>query len=355
MSTYIVLFVFTLILGFCVYRDSTDKKRETIFVSMSFISMAFIQMIRDESIGEDTINYIEWFQDICKDGWIGSFISPTREMESGYKILNLLIATFTENSQVLIAVTSLCILYIHFLFLKKNSKNVFISVILLFGLNHFLTSMTTWRQYLAMGIAFWIYPNLIKHHYKKVLLLIILAFSFHKTSLVFCCAIIGAYIISKKCISMWLVLILEMVFLPFVPKIIDIVLVILPKYTFYFTSTGEHAMGLGKLRIVYIFIEIFLLILISAKKKLRTRENIVMGIMLVFSIYISVLNIFVPHIFRLGYYFDYFLLLVIPTVIPERPRNKYLIQGGIVLSSFILFVYFLVTNAGGTVPYKLFI
>lgn len=355
MIVYILLFILVVFFGFGAFSTNCSNKRITVFLVLCYLSIAFVQCMRDISIGEDTINYVGWFNDFYDAGWIQSFTAPIRDVELGYKLINLLVASFTNNPHVLIAVVSLSILLLNFYFLYKNSKNIFISIILFFGFNQFLTSMTTWRQYLAMGIAFWIYPCLLEKKYKRIIFLIVLAFCFHKSSLAFDVAIIGAYFISKKCGSIWTILAAEMFTIPLVPIFLNIFLKLLPKYNFYFVAEGDHAMGLGKLRFIYILIEMFLLIIVSSNKKLHTKRNIMMCIMLVFSIYIAILNIFVPHIFRLGYYFDYFLLLIIPEVMPEMPRNKYIVQTGVILASFVFFCYYLLMNAGGTVPYKMFI
>lgn len=307
--------------------------------------MAFF---RSFSIGEDTVNYVAWFQDFYEDGWWISFTSPRRYVEPAYKILNLIIAKYTDDARVLLIVVAFIILLSFTMFLTRYSKNLFLSAILFIGLNFFTNSMTAWRQFIAMSILVWMLPALFEKKWMKAGLIAILAFNFHRSAIICVLSLLMAYVLGKKTSFLKLVIFLEIIATFLIELMLRIFLRFIPKYSSYILLETNPQMG--KLQALIIALEILLLsYYYFIRKDLHKEYNNSLFILISISVLIGFLNNVVPHIFRLGYYFEFFLLLFIPIIIPKKNGTIWRIC--VIAASFLLYSYYLFTNAAGIVPY----
>lgn len=354
MYVYILLFALMLILGLMIFEKGQTENRKKIYSLLFFSSICMIECVRDVSIGEDTINYVGWFEDFCYDGWRNSFLTPRRYVEPGFKMLNLLVSEFTNNYHFFVAIVALIIVGLFTWFLKENSEDVFLSTMLFFGLNFFVNSMTAFRQFIAMGIVFWMLPLLLKEKWSKAILVGMIAFSFHRSSIIYILCVLGLAMFKSEKRMLKIAIIGEIMILMALPLCVRLFLWLQPKYEIYFIY-GEVA-SMGKLRMVYIIIEFMLVIhYLYFRKEIHNRQNHFIVIMISLSILIGILNAYIPHIFRLGYYFDFYMLLFVPILIPKKIIiNRIFWKFTTISASFMLFIYYLSTNAGGVVPYKIF-
>lgn len=354
MIIYYSVYLLVIIVGIAIFHKAFTHNRIRLFAGIAAVLMIVPEAFRSSNIGEDTLAYISWFERYYTSGWKATLFEGNPDEEIGYRVLNLIISIFTHHEQGLIIVTSILIIALHLFFLMHNSRHLPISILLFFACNHFLTSMCSLRQYIAMGIVWWFVPFMIKKNYKAAFGVTLIGFLFHKTSLVFVIASSVAYYLSNHWYNIGLSLGLELLSIPCINAIIPIFLTFLPKYGIYFANIENESLGVGKLRYIYIIIEVFILIMIMSKAKLHSKENIFLGILLTLSIYIGLLGKYIPHIFRLGYFFDYTLLLLVPQILPQKPRNRKLVELGLLLLSAVFFSYYLFTNAATTVPYEFF-
>lgn len=345
---YYLLFMFLIIIGACIFSTGDTKQHRNLFAIFFFWSLSSVAFFRSFSIGEDTLNYVEWFQDFYEDGWRASFISPRRYVEPAYKILNLIIARYTNDARVLLIVVAFIILLSFTLFLTRYSKNLFLSAILFIGLNFFTNSMTAWRQFMAMSILVWMLPALFEKKWVKAGLIAILAFNFHRSSIICILSLLLAYILCKKTSFLKVVVILEIIAFFSIELMLKVFLSFVPKYSIYFSPEANPQMG--KLQALIIVLEILLLYYYYfIRKDLHKEYNNFLFIIISISVVIGFLNNVVPHIFRLGYYFDFYLLLFIPIIMPKQ--NVIFWRVCVVVASFLLYSYYLFTNAAGIVPY----
>ena len=352
MIIYFFLFFIMLLFGVVVFNHGYTYNRKKFYSFFFFISISIVECFRSTSIGEDTINYVSWFKDFCTDGWTISILEPRRYVEPGFKMLNLLIATFTSNEHIFVAIVAIIISLLFVSYLRFNSEDFLISVMLFFGLNFFVNSMTAFRQFIAMGIAFWMLPLLLNKQWIKVVLVAAASLLFHQSSIIHIISVIFVYFFRKNRKTLGLIIVGECIAGGIIPILLNIFLKIFPKYDIYF-KYGEEAV-MGELRLVIILIEIFLLLYYYIfKKELHNEYNNCIFAMVSVSAFVGFLNGVIPHIFRLGYYFDFYLLLFIPILISKkRGMTKCIWKVAIISASFLLFSYYLLTNAGGVVPYK---
>ena len=335
-------------MGACIFSKGYTKQHRILFAIFFFWSLAIVAFFRSFTIGEDTLNYVEWFQDFYEDGWRVSFISPRRYVEPAYKILNLIIARYTDDARVLLIVVAFIILLSFTLFLTRYSENLFLSAILFIGLNFFTNSMTAWRHFMAMSLQVWMLPALFKKKWLKAGIIAILAFNFHRSSIICILSLLAAYVLCKRTLFLKIVVVLEIIAFFSIELMLRVFLSLVPKYKIYFSPEANAQMG--KLQALIIILEILLLCYYYfIRKDLHKEYNNLLFIMISISVVIGFLNNVVPHIFRLGYYFEFYLLLFIPIIIPKH--NVVFWRMCVVVASFLLYSYYLFTNAAGIVPY----
>jgi len=354
MFIYFVVFGSILALWIILSGNGSSNKTKTeVFAFACFLIFFLFEAFRGISVGEDTINYVNWFETMGRFGWRRSFENLPFYVEPAYKVLNLIVYAISNSEQAIIIATSFMIIALHIFFLKKNSTNFFASILLFMGTNVFINTMTAFRQIIAMGIVFWMVPLIRDKKYARTIIVAFLAFMFHHSSIVYILCVIVFEFLGKSVKNIRRIFIVEIVSLAFIPTLLNAFLYVFPKYDIYFKH-GEVA-ELGKLRFVYIVLDIVLLIYFYIHKELHNKENTIMALLLSVSAYIGILNNFIPHIFRLGYYFDYYLILFIPVLYPQDSYGKNALwKMGTLYGSLFLFAYYLTTNAGGVVPYKLF-
>ena len=359
MVIYYILFFSIVVLGIGLKDTSIGfrlihHRRITLFPIMVFILISLVEGLRSDVIGPDTWAYKDYFVNFFSHGWDFGVYSVTDELEIGFKVLNLIVADFTTEPQVLIFVISVLIVGALVSFLWKTSSDFLISILLFFGLNHFNTSMISLRQYLAMGIVLWAYPLLKDKKYKSALSCMILGILFHQSAILFCVGLIGGQLLKKWRKSVWIVFAIEMLALPFTSVFLNIFRNVFEKYFLYYYNDA-NSVQLGKIPLILAGLKIIFLIYISLSDKFKSDEEITFeGIMISTSVFFSFLPI--PYAWRMAFYFDFFLLLIIPDIfIKDRKHteNIMLVKTIISVLCLVMFTYYLFTG-NDFIPYKFY-
>ncbi len=330
--------------------NKKEKKIDIFFIT-SFLLLFFFMGFRGKEVGIDTPNYISWFDDFNRIGWNKVF-SLKKDVEPGYLLINYLVSQFSINPHFLILSVSFIILFSHLLFIKTVSKNYYISLILFLSFNHFFTAMSSWRQFIAMGIVFFSYPLLLGKKYFASLLVMTIAFFFHYSTLIFDIALIIAWIFSKNKKWILLFLFISIISAPIVEFLFKKFILVIPKYNYYIIKNASGK--IGKLRFIYIILELSIIIYIIKNNAIKSRNINMMCIMLCFSIIIGLAGKSIPLIFRLGYYFEYFLILIIPELMVSYKKNTFGIQTIVTLGGFIFYFYLMMVNSAGMIPWKMY-
>lgn len=354
MAVYVLLFLFIAVSGFFCYRGKGLKNRNRLFFICCMVSMGVVTCLRDKSIGADTVNYIKYFEIFARVQNLQEIFGNVLGVEPIYVLLNRVIAFFSTDPQILIAVVGLIILALHLKFMEHNSKDYFLSVILFLGFNFFITSLVSWRQFIAMGVVMWCYPALKGKKYMLTAILGVIAAGFHASSVLFLipCILVVLFVDNhKKLVVFFAAAVLSV---PFITIILDKIIVFFPKYqAFYYSVWGGNIGGMGTTRTILALIETMFIILVLTRKNLQNKENIEFSAFMIFSVYAGVLNS-IPWMFRLGYYYEYLVILFVPKLISNNMKYKKIFQTICLCACFVMYCYYLSTNPGMTVPYKFF-
>lgn len=330
-------------------------KRIVLFPVLSFVLISLVEGLRSDVIGPDTWAYKDYFINCFTHGWDYGINYVTDELEIGYKVINLVVAEFTKDPQVIIFILSVLIVGALVSFLWKTSSDFWTSIVLFFGLNHFNTSMISLRQYLAMGIVLWSYPLLKDKKYIKALICMILGFLFHQSTILFCVALIASQFLKKWHKSIiWIVFAIEMLALPFTAVIINSFRNIFDKYFLYYYN-ADYNVQFGIIPLILDGLKVIFLVYILINDKYKNDEQIIFdGIMISTSVFFSLLPI--PYAWRMAYYFDFFMLLIVPDMfMKDRKHTKNIIRIKLIIFilCFVMFTYYLSTGLD-FIPYKFF-
>ena len=351
MLIYIAIYLFFICIAvlFNVTPNFSISKKK-IYLFVTFGIMFILQALRADTVAADTKAYINIFESIKNTHW--KILTNQFNYEFGYIILNKLISILCVESQFLLTVVSFIIMLGFAYLFYLESSNIYLSTIFFLGLNHFFTSMSSLRQYIALMFAMYAYFHMQKRRYAVSILFMLLSFLFHQTVIVFNIALIGIMLLKPIKSTIVLFVIIEIIILSFYKYILNIFIIFFPKYQYYLTdSMLETETGIGEIRICFILIEVSLLLLLFINKKYATAKNVRLASLISISITIGLLQKYVPYIWRLIFYFDFLLLLLIPGIIEKKKINKQIYIVLCVIGASAYFVYLLFHNSE-VVPYR---
>ncbi len=151
MAIYICLLLFIFIMGFTLTLLGKDsKKSNKIFLNIVFIAIFLVYSLRASSVGRDLPGYERVYNYTFR---VSFFDFDYIYFENGYVLLMKLCALIGLNFQWFLTICNFIILFPIYLFIKKYSKNPFLSVIIYVCYMFFEFNMTGIRQAIATSIV----------------------------------------------------------------------------------------------------------------------------------------------------------------------------------------------------------
>lgn len=273
--------------------------------------------------------------------------------EYGMWLLGSFINSFTNNGQVFILITSLIIIFFLFKTIEKNSTYPEISILLLFGLGFYFTSLNILRQYIALSIVFYSLKYLFDKKYWRYSFLILLATMFHYSAIIAFGLIIVTKIQKQSIVNRILTILAFVCFLAFYNKIL---LFLIPsQYSGYEDSEFLNKGANFIFFILYLVITIILHIFRKQLVQLNEKNEYYLFLILI-GTGISLLGTQSLIIQRLASYFTISAIIILPDLIKiVKDKNLRIIAYlGIVGISFVGMYLFLSRNLGEVLPYNTF-
>lgn len=355
MELYICLTIVFLFVTFLSVEDcggnTLIKKRRLLDSSVhKFIFIAillvlwFLTAFRGASIGNDTVNYLWYYESIANDG-----INSNHAIEVGYQIYCLILSKISTNPYFLLAVTAticygLCGIYIY-----KHSSNILFSIILLFCVAFsFFTSGI--RQAIAMVITLFAYEKIKRGKVVVPLFLILFAACFHESALVALFWIVYKFIPKKPIPVLSISLVLAL--LSMSGAVNGILVKILPSYGGYFDTERAGSGWLGIFYYCLRAIVFYFIIYKSYSNKVKDNgltiaNSVILLMMLCFGFSINLFS-------RASNYFLLPMVAELPNAFTNgKIKNKKLIMYAIaiVMLAYFLVVLILKPEWNNLVPY----
>ncbi len=349
MAVYLVLAAITLALAFLVDREVEKSEKsffeEPVFTrgvlknkiiyAMIFFFLFGVSATRI-AVGGDYWSYTSIF----------SLLAQNRDKsvatEVGFnilvKIVQHLFGYDGKQYIIIFAIVAFATILFFMKGLENLSEDFAVSFAMFMLLGYYASSFNSIRSYLAFSVAFYSVKYIFKREFWKFALLVLLASTFHISILL----VLVAYplgLIKWKPWSIAGVTLVSASFL-FLPNVYRrLVFLVYPQYENTIYDTGDVSyINIARCVLVLILAIIFYKKVIKDNEKNRFYFN-----MNIFATIIYVCCSFLPVVSRVGYYFNIFQIILVPTLINAIPKKwmRIVLKVGIIVVGFAYYVYFL--------------
>ena len=362
MIIYILELLAICSLGAILYLGGKPNARKNrLFIDVSMTLLFILEALRSYKIGLDTEDYIILFEKIG-NGY------ETR-WEFLYVLINKTIWQFSHNSQwLLVIISAIIIIGVRSFIINNVDKNEspFWPVFFFVTLNFYFITMSSLRQACALAIGVNVYSTMKKgasiKTISKGVLLTVLSMMFHSSGII-TALIIPLFLIQPLKRRTLIYTVFGSIVLFFGYSIlVNLFMRIFPRFQVYLSRESGQAveMNMGN----YILILLKMLVVCGVYYSIPTIEDktqrdeiIRLSILVVLSIVISVMKTQTRLAIRLGYYYDFFTILLIPKFVyrfPATGRTKFLLNGALFVIGWGVFIVMMLRGSRGCVPYLFF-
>jgi len=346
MYIYFVYFTIIVISEFFVRNDVLLKSKKKLIIYCSFITLLLILLsgLRNVRVGTDTTQYL----DIWSMLTAGDFKSIDSSAELGFIYLQIFLKQYVNYNLFLLIVAALSLIPIGFI-IGKYSKIYFYSFLLFYSSILFHTlEFAALRQALALSLIVLSFHYIMKRNLKMYVPLLLIAFFFHKSSIIFFpCYWLYGIKLNKNTLYFWIVL---LIFSGVLSKTIFTLLNSMWRTDYSTTEMNAGGERFFTLTVVFTFIGLL------NWKKIQNYPNIKVPflIYMISSLLWPLLNTN-PALYRLQYYFDFFFCLYVPNFVSILPKKSLLRILLIIMSIFAALYIILVMRTTDTYyPYNFF-
>ncbi|MDU1006517.1 MAG: EpsG family protein [Clostridium butyricum] len=345
------------------YRKRCDKNAFMFFLILGLLMPCILAGIRDFSVGNDVLLYGNyWFETAVKSDSIVSYIdyAVRSDLGAGYAVLNWIISRITHNLHMYYFLFELFQITILYFVIKEYKEKLNISfVFLTYYFLFYNESLNILRQIIAVLLVLYSYKYIKNKKVTKFILTIILAFTFHSSSLVGVVLYPLDWAMKSKLKKMYTggILIVSLIVMVGYQHVFALLsnwgLLSSERYIKYFSN---DLVGGRMVRLLFWGIVISTLIW-KRKKSIKYMNEGRTLILYAGLSFIMTLLTFISSawIIRIAYYFDIFIIFQLPLlakVLPFRIKNQ---NGNYLIITIFLFVYWIfnivIRNNGGTYPF----
>lgn len=320
------------------YRNQIENNYTNFIVFILIVLAAF----RSDTTGADTPGYIKEYSEVLKLSW--SEIAEQFRGYSMYYYISKIFSIFHMPLFVWFGFVEFLYLYAVKLFIKRHSYDPILSFLVFLSIGLFAFSLAGLKQVMAMAFMLYSYLFFIQKQHLRALILFLLAYLSHPTSL-FSVVLFVLYVIRDRKIF-WPIVLLIAITLSFYggPLLVGAT-------EYYEQGTGNSHFNSylvydnrysPVMLVYYLSLILFSLPGLSNYKKVDKSQMRLTLAMCIISSSAQVLAFFTPHAFRIAYYFLPFYLILVP--------NSYHMMSGSVKKMMCLVIlvslifYFLYVN-----------
>lgn len=353
MGVFFVLLFFPIMLQHITIKGHyvEYQKRNRLALLIFFVVLTFLVMLRHESIGNDTRNYIHFFERYC---WMGWERLHKETLETGFVFYNKAISLFTRNSQVFLAVTAIFSSVMIYSTYKRLCLDASLTIVLFCTMSTFVLMFSGIRQMLAIGLGFVAYEFVREKRLLSFALTVLVALTIHTSAFML---VLMYPVYHAKITKKWLYVVVPTLILVFVfnKPIFASLTFILERYTKYsgaMTATGAYTM-----LILFAAFSVFAF-LIPEESRLD-EETVGLRNFLLLSLTLQMFAPLHTLAMRMNYYYIIFIPLLLPKIIECRSKrwNKVAKFGRHLMVVFFLAYFFVNAYRGGALnvfPYRFF-
>lgn len=309
-----------IILVFIVYlitHFNNNIKKETkdnLFLSVIMIILFVLVATRSLTTGNDTQMYLNVFKNCSALKWDAVIFGGY--FEGGYLIFNVLISYISSSPRFFMFVMSFVFNLVIYKFIKDNSNNYFLSVLMYICMLFFYTSMTMMRQFLAMMVILSSLKYVKEKKLPLFILSVILASLFH-TSALTCFIIYPIYHIKYTHKKAFIICVVSVFCLLLLQPIVTFLMNLVGRTNYYESQFGSNK--LANTLSFTINIVLFLFALMSKNKNIKNYDFYLY--ILLISAAVNFISTDMNIISRAADYFDIFAIICIPNIVYSL-KNK---------------------------------
>lgn len=337
----------------CSLKESsrTDVTNNVLYCSVIFVWLLFISTFRGPFTA-DYGNYLHIYNKYKVLGIAEILKQNNIDLEYGYLVLNRVTMLIYDNYITLLFIISFIILICYFRQYRKYSNYVWLSILLLLCIGSYYTSFNTLRQFLAASITFLAGEYIYKKNFLRYLILVIVAFLIHKTSVI----MIPFYFIlqvnwnrKKSVLFGAIVIVILVLSYVFTNDIVNLLRTYV--YSDYSSSDSDITQGLSIINFIRPFLIVLFCLIYFKYINLNIIEQRVWFNATLFFLVVSIFSMQISLAIRFTYFFLPYTTLIIPKIIYSMPQKLKRI-GFCILFVIFLFFYSLVTHSLEPLPYK---
>lgn len=349
---YVLLLVPMMMQHFAVRGIRMDyQKRNTAALKFFFVLLTLLVALRHESVGNDTSNYIYYFERFRRLHWRDL---SSESVEVGFCYFNKLISLFTGDPQVYFAITAIVVSAMIWPDYKRLCVDASLTIVLFSTMSTFVMLFSGIRQMLAIGLGFLAYGFTRKRKKIHFILICLLALTIHNSAfmLFFMYPLYHAKITRKSLLAVVPVLALCFAFNQQIFAVLGQILEEHTEYKAEIQETGAYTM-----LILFGVFAVFSFLIPDEEKLDEETVGLRNFLLLSFA-----LQMFAPlHTLamRMNYYYIIFIPLLLPQIIACRSKRwgRVAMLGRHVMAAFFLLYFFVNASGGGGLnvfPYHFF-
>ena len=349
---YLLLVVPILMQHFVVGRGYIDfeKKNKNAFL-IFFLILTILIMLRHESVGNDTRNYIYYFNVYSKMDWLS--LGKT-SAEFGFSYYIKVISLFTKEPQAFLAITAIVTSMMIYPTYRRLCSDPSLTIVLFCTMSTFVMMFSGIRQMLAIGIGFIAYEFTRNKKFIPFIIAVLIAITFHTSSfiLAFMYPLYHARIIKK-----WLFVTVPALVVLFIfnKPIFSFLSLIVEQYTTYDASIAET----GAYMMIGLFVIFTVFAFLIPDESRIDDETIGLRNFLLLSLALQMFAPLHTLAMRMNYYYIIFIPLLMPKVIEFKSErwSQIAVVGRHAMVIFFLAYFFINANGEGGLnvfPYHFF-
>lgn len=302
---------------------------QTKSLSMDCFMLIFLLLLafRGLECGNDTLQYRRLFEEYSVKSIVELFADHTHEW--GYRFLNKLLGSVTDNYQILLSTTSLLCVCPLWYFYKSESEMPLLTISLFLSVAQFVMFFSGIRQSIAMsmGILAWYVAKNKK--FGQFVLIVLVAIQFH-TSAFMLSVLYPLY--HAKITKKWLWFAIPCMVAVYIFK--DVIFSFLITFLWKDYDAAEET---GAYTILFLLILFAIFSYIVVDDETLDQDTVALRNMLLLSVVLQIFAMLHPLAMRMNYYFLIFIPVLMPKIV-NRCKKQYANIGKI--AAVVMTVYF---------------
>lgn len=340
MLVYLIVFSSICLLSPVVNDDNKYNKNKNIFLMWSAIILIVFSSIR----GDFTADYSNY--EIVYNRYMDFSMYEIIRFQHGYEVLYIIlnkVVYYTFNSySFLVFLISCFVVFLNIRFIKKYSKNVFLSVLMFYTIGVYLLSFNLMRQSIAISVFLLSLDALIEKRFYKYIFYTLLASLFHLSAIF----MIPMYTILnvKKRKHVLVVLLISLV------AFIGLNNIVLLVQNYFYSYYSEDSYGMYGYSFKSVLLPVLLIILASFLRFLTSenseQEHVYFNMLLMYLIF-SLFGLKIMNVQRISFYFLSGSVILVPNLINKLPiKNERKTFTFILIIFLLAYLYFAFNNTG---------